>query len=431
MGSLTFRFKKPINYAYAPGLTKAGKDGTEGNPGADGNALYFIDYELNNSYIIELTQQKLENNYVLSGESEQISDRRGYHSGDIIVSNSGNCYRIVEGTDPYYTYGIEYIGRISGKEIEEEPKEVVKVLAYEFDTSAYPHAHVGYMPSNRQFLTRDNNTISVNPDYTTESDVYDLDDAFTLNGLWYKFLVVTDSSFGENTDFTVEVMLNNSKTYQADSVSMIPNEEYMDPTAQPLYRMMNFYKNMEFKAPSIEETEELSFEDVADYGEIRPVFISDMSLDKMHLFGNDIKAPNFKVDNDMYCSRDGVSELHKVTDLEAQTIMQTRKIPVGTSEWIYAIYSTFLPEYYMSTEEDMINWRGGESAFFSSCNDIGIMQKIMREFISSANIRVLAHNRLTDEVKVFENIPVINIRIDEQDNGEDPETDQGIQIERT
>lgn len=427
MGSLTFRFKKPINYAYAPGLTKAGKDGGEGNPGADGNAVYFIDYELNNSYIIELTQQKLENNYMLSGESELISDKRGYHTGDIIISNQGNCYRIVKGTDSYYTYGIEYLGRISGKDVNEAPKFVTEVLVYEFRTQDYPNEQQGFMPSNRQFLVRDEDNpdiISVDPNYTAESDVYDSDEAFKLNGVWYKFVVVTDSSFGEDTIFTVELALNNKKTYQADSVSNPPGGEndVQDPTDLPLYQIMKFNKNMEFKAASICEDEELLISDVAEYGDIRPVYISDMSLDKMHLFNNDIKSPVFRPDENTYCSRDGATELGLVTENEAQLMMRTRTMPVADSRWKYAVYSTFLPEDYMSTNEEMINWRGGESAFFSSCSP-DLVIKLMRKFLDNeSTIRVIVNNDRTGEITVFDNVRIRKIEIrDTEPEPEEPE----------
>ena len=426
MGSLTFRFKKPINYAYAPGLTKAGIDGTEGNPGADGNAVYFIDYELNNSYIIELTQQKLENNYMLSGESELISDKRGYHTGDIIISNQGNCYRIVKGTDSYYTYGIEYMGRVSGKDIDEAPKAVSEVRVYEFKTQDYPSTQSGFMPSNRQFIIHDSENqdiIKVNPDYTVESDVHDLDNAFKLNGLWYKFIVVTDSSFGEDVDFTVELELNNKKTYQGDSVSNPPGSDnsMLDPTDQPLYQILKFNKNMEFKAPSICEDEVIPEEDIAEYGDIKPVYISDMSLDKMHLFNNDIKSPVFRLDNDVYCSRDGVTELGLVGEGEDQIMMKTRTMPVADSRWKYAIYSTFLPDDYMRANEDIINWRGGESAYFSSCTD-ELVIKLMRGFLDNeSTIRVIAHNSRTEEIKVFDNIKIRKIEIRDPEPELDPE----------
>ena len=427
MGSLTFRFKKPINYAYAPGLTKAGIDGGEGNPGADGNAVYFIDYELNNSYIIELTQQKLENNYMLSGESELISDKRGYHTGDIIISNQGNCYRIVKGTDSYYTYGIEYLGRISGKDTDDIPKTVTEVRVYEFRTQDYPSAQMGFMPSNRQFLVRDTenpHVISVDPNYTVEADVHDLDNAFMLNGVWYKFVVVTDASFGGDVEFTVELPLKNRKTYQADSVSNPPGGEndVLDPTDQPLYQIMKFNKNMEFKAPSVTEDEEIPVDEIAEYGDVKPAYISDMSLDKMHLFNNDIKSPVFRTEEETYCSRDGVTELGLVQDSEAQVLMRSRTIPVEESKWKYAIYSTFFPDDYMRAQEDIINWRGGESAYFSSCTD-ELVVKLMRNFLDNeSTIRVVAHNNMTEEIKVFDNVRVSKIEIrDPEPEPEDPE----------
>ena len=59
-----FKYKTPVNRNYAPGFVKPGLDGYVGNKGRSGNAVYFVDFDLDNSYDIEMALQKIENNFI-------------------------------------------------------------------------------------------------------------------------------------------------------------------------------------------------------------------------------------------------------------------------------------------------------------------------------------------------------------------------------
>ena len=117
---IVFKYKNPINVSYAPGRTNIGEDGELGSIGKAGNALYFTNLELDNSYNIELTLQKIENNIILSSSNiGNITKIREYKINDLILSNSGKCYKIIQSTSESlfknYKYDIEYIGQFKTK----------------------------------------------------------------------------------------------------------------------------------------------------------------------------------------------------------------------------------------------------------------------------------------------------------------------------
>ena len=96
---IIFKYKNPINVSYAPGRTNIGEDGELGSIGKAGNALYFTNLELDNSYNIELTLQKIENNIILSSSNFGNTTKiREYKINDLILSSSGKCYKIIQST---------------------------------------------------------------------------------------------------------------------------------------------------------------------------------------------------------------------------------------------------------------------------------------------------------------------------------------------
>ena len=412
-GSISFRFKKPINWAYAPGLTKAGKDGSVGNPGSDGNAIYFIDYELNNSYNIELAQQKLENNFTLSGNSSQISEEREYHSGDIIISDKGNCYRIEKGDDPYYTFSIKYIGRISTESNDTEYAKVLRLYVYRIDNN---EQYLNFIPNNRQALSIIDNRYSVKNrvDASISSDAATQNEVFGINGAWYKFFVITEDTPSTDIEYTVEIKFKNEKTYNFDSVVNPDYHTKLDPTTDSnLYRFFNFNKILEFPctAMSVErfETPDIDFE---TYGNVEPSFISDMSMDKIHLFGNDVKQLVTRKNGKIYCSKDGNCNYMEAVP-PVNTVLQThaaigKNWPNDTAEpFVPAVYSVYRTESAtQELSESDINWRGGESAYFSSIPQNIVVSMIKDYILKYTEFNIIARNKFTGEVRTISNIDV-------------------------
>lgn len=115
--AVVFKYKKPLSYAYAPGFVRAGTEGPAGISGANGNAVYFIDYALDNSYSIENALLRIENNTVLSSNSIEQLQNRSYRKNDLIISNSGIVYRLKESSSESlfnnYKFDIEELGSLS------------------------------------------------------------------------------------------------------------------------------------------------------------------------------------------------------------------------------------------------------------------------------------------------------------------------------
>ena len=111
-----FKYKTPVSRNYAPGFVKCGLDGSVGNKGRSGNAVYFVDFDLDNSYDIEMALQKIEHNFILANDSIKKLEGREYGVNDLLLSNSGKCYRIIESSQDSvfnnFKYDIEFLGAI-------------------------------------------------------------------------------------------------------------------------------------------------------------------------------------------------------------------------------------------------------------------------------------------------------------------------------
>ena len=410
-GSNSFKFKKPINWAYAPGISKPGDDGSIGKPGNDGNAIYFIDYELNNSYNIELAQQKLENNYTLSGNSSQINEERKYHSGDIIVSNKGNCYRIEKDNDSYYTFSIKYMGKLSPEIANEFKVKISYLVVFSKPDDSFNN----FIPSNRQFLSESENKYTVK--YCVDTNIYEISDAsrnvFELKGVWYGFLVVLNNDISEieKYDFSVEIKLKNEKTYNFNSIVNPKYNSKLDPTDNnDLNRIFKFNKILEFAASCmlLSEYEANRSNSINLSENVNFYYVSDMSLDKSHLFGNDVKHLVVHTNGKTYCSKDGYSNMNIVvpTDNVLQTHTLPGKIWPSSPKEIYvpAVYSSY--NLTSNASESDINWRGGESAYFSSCSTDTVISKI-EDFVRNAEFNIIIRDKNSGKIKIINNMPIV------------------------
>ena len=196
-------------------------------------------------------------------------------------------------------------------------------------------------------------------------------EAFRTYGLWYKFAVLTDIEPSDNIEYTVEVRLKNKKSYHFNSVPELSYGTKTDPVEDSVYHIFEFNKTLEFSAPSMtkEEYDEMSDDDFIAYGG-EPYYLSDKSMDKVHLFGNDIRQLICQQNGLTYCSIDGIITMKTIID---DSMMQRHTIPekswpdTQNEKFVPAVYSAF--HTTGGAEERDINWRGGESAYFSSMSD--------------------------------------------------------------
>jgi len=337
-----FKYKHPCSYEYAPGYVNIGINGASGKRGPYGNAVYFTDFELDNSYNIELALQRIENNYVLSSLKIIQLKNREYMVNDIILSNGGNCYRLVKSSSESlfknYKFDIEFLGKLHKSSF----NNATSVTAYDFtgceiwdaDTDellrTFPVQTFSPVPTNRvddDFSTEFYKKTFGAPDYPYPDSAYAIK-YFTLYGVWLKFVVFSnesdnvyyDASTGtlSGVKYTLTVQLNNTKTLQGNTGPGDNNgyNDYGDPTGvydgetpavMQTYIPMEFanlcvcnanvttktYKNKNVEIDVDDNTKQIFSELIwhkDSYPRKIPSYISDYSMDMLHPSGNNIKC---------------------------------------------------------------------------------------------------------------------------------------------
>lgn len=334
-----FKYKHPCSYEYAPGYVNIGVDGEPGKRGVYGNAVYFTDFELDNSYNIELALQRIENNYVLSSLHIVQLKNRAYMVNDIILSNGGNCYRLIKSSSKSlfknYRFDIEFLGKLHKSSF----NNAVAVTAYDFTDSEILDADTGELlrtfpaqtfsavPTNRveaDFMT----TGFYNMSFSSDNGRGTTAKYFALYGIWLKFMVLGDKSdnvyYDSTTNtlggvkYTLTIRLKNEKTLQGECG---PGDDsgyniYGDPvgindgTSQAV---LQTYIPMEFanlcvcdSAVAVDSYPATGIETEIDSNTKQllseiiwhddncprkvPSYISDYSMDMLHPSGNNIKC---------------------------------------------------------------------------------------------------------------------------------------------
>lgn len=248
--SVVFKYKHPCSYEYAPGYVNIGVNGEQGKQGSHGNAMYFTDYELNNSYDIELALQKIENNYVLSNNTIIQLQGREYKVNDIILSNSGNCYKLIESSSKSlfknYKFDISFLGKIHKSSFNHSSR----LVAYDFTNSKiydssgnllreFPSHTYSPVPTNRVDDDFDSSFYSL-----SHNSVANMDKYFSLYGTWIKFV-----AFGDTTDtlyydqdqerlkgvkYSLEIQLKNRKTLQGGSAPVDASGAMLNSNNDPI-----------------------------------------------------------------------------------------------------------------------------------------------------------------------------------------------------
>ena len=330
--AIVFKYKNATSLSYAPGFANAGDDGDEGKQGVSGNTVYFVDYDLDNSYSIQLALQRIENNQILSSSSNKTIDARPYKENDLLMSKSGNMYRIVlanQTSAQNYKYDIEYLGSLHDTK---PPLSISKIIIYDITGLSYDGVYYNDVTYTPTFNNRTEKTIL---------DQNLTDDDKKLYGAWFKiFLVVeissNDTEFEQNYfelasamlekyasssssevklmlekyAFGLTILLNNKKSLQANSIPIDMgngSDASLDPSPQELYQCFNMYKKLEFNNLCIiPKNSGDTFTDLVDreltFAEsyniknkysnrlLNSFYLSDYAMDKMHPSGNNIRC---------------------------------------------------------------------------------------------------------------------------------------------
>lgn len=304
---IIFKYKNPINLSYAPGIVTSGSDGDTGKSGNTGISLYFSDFEFNNSYDIELGLQKIENNYILSSDNFlKLPDGHAYKENDLILSNTGKCYRIISSnissTFKNYTYDIECIGYI-----QKHDSPQVSYIEIENITGTAPNynsvqniigkGHIkdqdGIMRGNWYRITLVGTENSVDHFISVDKESVSAEERSLIEKL-YKSLfgigdetVETDNS--EYYRYSLEIKLKNTKSFVLNGYPTEPNSK------------LNFYKSLKYSNLDLCKKETVNPDDTVDtsnsFVSTKEIFISDNLLDRLHPSDNDIPVEISSFDN--------------------------------------------------------------------------------------------------------------------------------------
>lgn len=322
--AIVFKYKNQCSLSYAPGFATPGNDGNVGKQGISGNTLYFIDYDLDNSYSIQLALQRIENNQILSSVASKTIKDRPYKENDLLLSKSGKMYKIKAATvtsAQNYKFDIEYIGSMH----ENNSTAISKAIIYDITGTRINKLDV----KTGDTLSYDYNAISNSPIYTNRSNKLIseeiTEDDKQMNGIWLKVFLAVDALYSneqgkvlydemcdnllKNYSFHLTVYLNNKKSLQGNSVPVDRDKFPWDPSPEELYQKLNFYKKIEFTnlivipvrasessnfnilaSKEIEVAYRNNIENQYDKNKLlNAVYLSDYAMDKLHPSGNNIK----------------------------------------------------------------------------------------------------------------------------------------------
>lgn len=301
--AITFKYKNHLSLSYAPGISIPGKDGLPGKKGISGNSMYFVDFDLDNSYSIDLALQKIENNKILTNDSDISINQRPYKANDILISNTGNVYKIVTAKNDKlktknYKFDIKFLGKIH-KPIQ---NDAVKLVIYDITgliiencegrVKAFPARQLSCVPTNRCEPIDPFGTNTIN----SGSDL----DHFYMYGAWIKPVLWV------NTDLTTEKTPLEKRLKYSFLMELNNTKELIGkrkPGSTDSIKF-NFNKNLEFVNPgiaaidsSVVSPEELIFTDefltgLSGYrhSQYKTIYLSDMFMDKFHPSNNNIQC---------------------------------------------------------------------------------------------------------------------------------------------
>ena len=304
---IVFKYKNPINVSYAPGRTNIGEDGELGSMGKAGNALYFTNLELDNSYNIELTLQKIENNIILSSSNiGNITKIREYKINDLILSNSGKCYKIIQSTSESlfknYKYDIEYIGQFKTK----SSVNAIRAVFTKVDgvPAVYPVPNNAglvkdtYEDSDYKLRTLSYNVKLYGIEYSPDSFYSKIvdDSEITPEEKDKRDNAIKSITSGEYVPYrySIQIRLKNTKQFynQASPVTVekLNSTSIGDDTENADNMRLSFYKTIEI--PNVDLFKDSFYEegrnDLEEYCNPTLFTVSDSMLDRLHPSKNNV-----------------------------------------------------------------------------------------------------------------------------------------------
>lgn len=402
--AVVFKYKNPVSRNYAPGFVKCGLDGSVGNKGRSGNAVYFVDFDLDNSYDIEMALQKIENNYVLANDSIKQLEGREYMVNDLLLSNSGKCYRIIEASEDSvfnnFKYDIEFLGAIKNNtDNNMKHVRIYDVTGLRFYSKKTGKLIKSYEPRQLSCWVNNRTEKPYTTDFYSLMQYHNDDEDFALYGAWLKMVAVTSTDDHQKftnkdgltgSSYSFSILLNANKSYALEGFPceyssdpiVIGTEKHSEGTGVSL----NFKKKLEFPnitvktesffLPRQDKTaqlikEELLFNEVTKPGAKmkRPTcttsYMSDYSMDSYHPFGNNIMC-TLSTDRDMWYKSGMKARSYTTTDEEGNPKTETVNVPnsIKLSSGLYKqVYGATAVNSVLETVDKNLNKFGAGLTF--------------------------------------------------------------------
>ena len=289
---VVFKYKNKMNRSYAPGFVFGGKDGSTGKTGENGNSVHFIDYDIDNTYYLELTLQKIENNQLLNtSQNTSLDDdykSSMYKTNDLIISNSGTCYKITNSSDKSlfknFSYDIVKIGKFANSNKSQAPK---KIIIYNIsDKRIFGRTYNSYIKSCYPNHSLKNSNLDKNYNFYTESiDNEKLEQEYFSNKCeWFKFACIVDDDVDINDltseySYSLEIYLANDKAIDFNEGPLLDNSDCKN---------ISFFKKIEISNLAlIHEDDEMNSNVLLD---LKDYCFTDFNFDTIHPSGNNIKC---------------------------------------------------------------------------------------------------------------------------------------------
>lgn len=411
------------DFPNTPGKSGKSINGEQGLKGILKPSVHITDYDPSDEYTKNIILGRIDENYsVLKNSSEKILD--GYTLNDILVTRENDVYKLTESNGPH-KFDLLFLGTMKTRPSNRPEYEKLEegISAIFLNINVNNNYDFTRDLCNRNFDYRDSSIGTgaiYNPfTYPTgyESDGYEKETGQRqINGVEIEPLIKASKEILDEYDFILDIYLPNEKSYEPDAIdNHVFNLNHIIENTMPLGSFKvkeepvhpEFLKNVLFD-------KKLSIVLQKEEGH-KKYFLSDMSCDKLHLYGNEYKS-NITDTIDRTVKR--YSKVLYCNDVNLYTVTPRYRVPVlsttveqtdqlvvfNENQNVFLANSEYLDNFeYISycvredyggnSDKEFVNFRGGESTYFSSI--------VPREYLTSYDAKNI---NLSDSSINIENI---------------------------
>jgi hypothetical protein len=296
---------------------------------------------------------------MLSSDADINQGYREYIHGDLILNTDKSIYTIKKEDD---VYDIEFIGKLRDDNLVKDFKDnVINVLI-----------NVYFGSGNLKITSYRHYDTSKSTKYLRiEPSIYTLKDT--------------------NYDYFLRIHLYNKKTFQFgdyafDKSLSIGNYDF---DLSLTNNNMEFYKKMEIPLFDHQKDQNGNF---PTYNSNYTMYVPEMALDKMHPSGNDI---------DVKASRDELGGYNIIFDSTCKNYGITRNLQEPFDNTTQ--YEKMHTQVQFTKYEGRINYRGGESCYFSALRDsANSLAEYLDETISDSHLYNEMFNFISSDKNIYE-----------------------------